>query len=124
MGSKPFYSNLTISKAAELSGVSESTYKKWENKGHIPVAIWNLFKIQSGSIWEGWHWDGQYLIDETGRKHHQGTFKAAWYTLKAAESKNIEFIHPSIVNHLSGEKAESANADCKISDIKQRSFNI
>lgn len=80
-----------MTQAAQLAGVSVRTYKKYETTGHVPKAVHEMLIARAGAIWSGWSWWDGYLYDDVGRKWHQGSLMAAYYTLKAAETDNVRF---------------------------------
>lgn len=108
---------LHIYQAAELCAVTKKTFKKWEISGNIPQIAHELLKARSGTIWNGWTWWDEVLTDYAGRTYREHDLMAAFYTLAAAEARNIEFIHAKAGNlkHENNERLKRASAPSSIS---------
>lgn len=112
--------------AADLCGVSLSTYRKWERSNKAPKSVTELFKARAGCIWPGWSYRDGYLYDPQGREFHEGTFMAAFYTLQAAESLNVELVHAKAGNlkHENNKKLKRAPVPCSISVLESYQISL
>jgi hypothetical protein len=107
---------LNISEAAEICGVQIKCFERWESSGTIPKVAYELLKARAGAIRAGWTWHNGVLTDYAGRTYREHDLMAAFYTLAAAEARNIEFIHAKAGNlkHENNEKLKRAPAPSSV----------